>query len=52
MFTDCLKMTKIHNLMEVTYGTHGLWEVWIIFTEEEILFYKKEGNKGLEKTAN
>lgn len=39
------------HLMEVTCGTHGLWEVWIHLTEEEVELYKKEGNTGLEKIA-
>ncbi|UPQ75900.1 hypothetical protein [Chryseobacterium nepalense] len=49
------RLFKNHHdtyLMEVTCGTHGVWEVWIQLTQDEILLYKNEGNKGLEKTAN
>ncbi len=37
--------------MEVTCGSHGLWQVWIKLNEEEIFLYKNEGESGLEKTA-
>lgn len=39
-------------LMEITCGTHAVWDVWIQLNEEEILLYKNEGNPGLEKTVN
>ncbi|GAA5090641.1 hypothetical protein GCM10023210_17050 [Chryseobacterium ginsengisoli] len=38
-------------LMEVTCGSHGLWQVWIKLNEEETLLYKNEGELGLKKTA-
>lgn len=46
------RLFKNHHdtyLMEVTCGTHGVWEVRIQLTQDEILLYKNEGNKGLEK---
>ena len=38
-------------LMEVTCGSHGLWQVWIKLNDEETLLYKNEGELGLKKTA-
>lgn len=38
-------------LMEITFGSHGLWERWIQLNLEEISLYNKEGNTGLEKIS-
>ena len=38
-------------LMEVTCGSHGLWQVWIRFNEQEVLLYKNEGDLGVKKIA-
>ena len=38
-------------LLEVTCGMHGIWQVWIKLSEEEISLYQQEGDSGLEKIA-
>lgn len=38
-------------LMEITCGSHGLWEIWIKLTPVEIDLYQNEGNIGLEKIS-
>lgn len=41
--TYIYRLFKNHHdtyLMEVTCGTHGVWEVWIQLTQDEILLYK------------
>lgn len=38
-------------LMEITCGSHGLWEMWIKLTPEETFLYQNEGNIGLGKIS-
>jgi hypothetical protein len=38
-------------LLEVTCGMHGIWNIWIRLTEEEILKYKSEKKSGLKEIA-
>jgi len=38
-------------LLEVSCGTHGIWEVWIKLNEEEIKLYLDEKELGLKEIA-
>lgn len=46
------KLFKDHQntyLLEVSCGTHAIWEIWINLNEEEITLYNNEKDLGLKE---
>lgn len=38
-------------MLEVSCGTHAIWEIWIKLNEEEITLYNDEKDLGLKEIA-